>query len=120
MAGRNEFLRKFNEAFAEGNQKFILEQLSDEIIWNFLGDRTIEGKEDVRNFIEEMSCIETQSMEISNIITHGKTAAVDGKMTIKEESGKVKNFAFCDIYQFTGFKNAKIGKMTSYVIPLKR
>ncbi|MEX2513988.1 MAG: hypothetical protein WD398_13870 [Cyclobacteriaceae bacterium] len=31
-----------------------------------------------------------------------------------------KEYAFCDIYTFSGFKNAKIQEMKSYVFELKK
>lgn len=57
--------------------------------------------------------------KIHHTITHGKTAAVDGIMKVTDPSGNVKIYAFCDIYLMSGFKNAKIKEMTSYVLETK-
>lgn len=63
-----------------------------------------------------MASDEPYSIEIKNIITHGDSAAVDGEM--KSPDGK--RYAFCDVYKFSGFKDPKIKRMTSYVLPLEK
>lgn len=66
--------------------------------------------------MKKMASEEPYSIEIKNIITHGDSASVDGVM----ESPDGKLYAFCDVYKFSGFKNTKIKKMTSYVIETKQ
>jgi len=52
-------------------------------------------------------------LTISNIITHGKIAAVDGELEL--DNGF--QLSFCDIYRFTGAgTNAKIKEITAYVV----
>lgn len=57
---------------------------------------------------------ESYELIIHKVITHGKDAAVHGVM----ESKDGKQYAFCDVYTLSGFKNPKISAMTSYVITL--
>lgn len=44
-----EFLKDFNIAFAKGNLEIIADSVTDDIVWNIIGDRKIEGKE---NFMQ--------------------------------------------------------------------
>lgn len=46
-----EFLKDFNIAFAKGNMEFLIENVTDKIVWNIIGDKKIEGKE---NYVEEL------------------------------------------------------------------
>ncbi len=119
MSEKAKLLRDFNEAFAKNDVNFILENVSDNIVWNLVGDRAIEEKEAVQIALQEMQHIKTLDMTITRIVTHGKSAAANGSMKIKEVSGKIKTFGFADFYEFDGFKDSKIRKMTSYVVPLK-
>lgn len=119
MTERAKFLNRFNNAFEKGDTHYIAEQVTDDIVWNMVGEFHLKGKEAFQNSLREMEGVETLDMQILNTITHGRTAAVNGTMKIKEASGEVKSFGFCDVYEFNGFKNAKIKKMTSYVSPLK-
>ncbi len=112
-------LKQFNDAFAKGDTHYIAEQVTDDIVWEMVGEFHLKGKEAFQNSLREMESVETLDMQILNTITQGRTAAVNGTMKIKEASGEVKSFGFCDVYEFNGFKNAKIKKMTSYVSPIK-
>lgn len=114
-----KFIEELNEAFASGNMAKIMESMSDDISWEMVGNFKIKGKEEFQKAMAEMENIKTLEMKVNQVITHGKLASSDGFMRIKEASGEEKAFGFCDIYEFNGFKNAKIRKMTSYVVPLK-
>lgn len=107
-----EFLEEINKAFARSDSEFILQHVTDNIKWTVQGDFTVQGKEAFTKELKKMESPEPLELAISNIITHGKSAAVDGIM--KSPDGK--KYAFCDVYQFSGLKNPKIKKMTSYVL----
>lgn len=106
------FLQKLNEAFARNDTGYILEQVTDNIQWNIIGDQTIEGKEAFAQTLKSMAQKSPMELTIYNIITHGKTAAVNGEM----QASDGKTYGFCDVYKFSGLKNPKINEMTSYAI----
>lgn len=115
MTKKGIFLQKFNEAFAESDIDYIVENVTDDIEWIALNDFIVEGKEQFIETLKNMASDKPFKLNIKNIITHGDAAAVDGVM----ESPDGKHYAFCDVYKFSGFKNQKIKKITSYVIDLK-
>ena len=119
MRNKEKLIRQFNEAFANSDTAFILDNMSEDIVWHLIGDRSIEGKEAVRQSLEEMEQVETLNMDLSGIVIQGETAAAHGSMRIKKSSGEIKSFGFADVYEFSGSGMSKIRKMTSYVIPLK-
>jgi hypothetical protein len=105
-------LEKFNDAFARGDTDFILEHVTDTIRWEIVGDQSAAGKEAFAALLQNMVMDEPMELTIHNIITHGKSAALNGIM--KAANGA--QFAFCDIYIFSGFKNPKIRQITSYAL----
>lgn len=119
MREQEEFIRKFNEAFAKNDQDFILDSMSDDIVWNFVGEKIMTGKDAVKEFMEPMKNMETLELEILQIISRGREAAANGRMKIKEPAGNTKRFGFADFYEFPGEKAAKISRMTSYVVAFK-
>lgn len=110
-----EFLEELNKAFARSDLEFILQHVTDDIKWTVAGDFSLEGKEAFKQELKKMESPEPFQLTINNIITHGRSAAVDGSM--KSPDGK--NYAFCDVYQLRRAKNPKIKEMTSYVIEIK-
>lgn len=117
MTVKEDLLIKLNEAFANSDTEYILTQVTDDITWTVQGDFTLHGKEDFERELKKMESPEPYKLDVKRIITHGKSAAVEGIMSTL--NGEGKSYAFCDIYQFNGFKNPKIKAMTSYVIELK-
>ncbi len=114
-APKKLFLRDIYIAFAKNDLQHILQNVSDGIRWNMVGDSLVEGKEQVANVIEAMNHTKATELTIKNIITHGKTAAVDG--IVKLENGS--RYAFCDVYNFSSSaKDAKVKEVTSYSINL--
>jgi len=110
-----ELLKKFNEAFASSDTEYLLTQVTDDISWRVLGQAPIEGKAAFEKALREMASDEPLDLTIENIITHGKTAAVNGAMKSADGSTHV---GFCDVYVFSGFKDPKIREMSSYAIDM--
>lgn len=109
-----EFLKEFNIAFAEGNVKFLTESVTDEIIWNIIGDREIEGSENFAKELEKMKEQKTTELILDQILSHGKEGAANG--IIKIQNGK--KYAFSDFYTFNNTKGKKLKSITSYLIEI--
>lgn len=113
---KDKFLRRFNQAIASNDQEFIQKCISDEIIWVIAGQKIVKGKENFMNEIRSMNGEKGIEVNIDNMIIHGDSAAVDGTIRTTRKTGQILNYAFCDIYALSGFKNSKIKKITSYLI----
>ena len=118
MSKNKEFFQKINEAFAEGNVDFIVENMTEDVHWNIVGESNIRGKGAVIKMLEPMRGVVAEEYVTKKIIPHGNTAAIEGTMKMPNESGEKKTFAFCDIYTLDKFKNGKITKLTAYIIEL--
>lgn len=114
-----QILEQFNNAFAKGDIEAIIEQVTSDIEWEMVGGFQISGKKAFRESLKEMEGMETLEMQIHTTIVQGGNAAVNGAMKIKETTGTIKSYGFCDLYEFDGSDKTKIKKMTSYVLPLK-
>ena len=113
-APRKEFLKDFNIAFATGKADFIIEHVSEEIVWNIHGDKHITGKEAFSKEVNTMKDYIADEVVIHSIITHGREAALNGEMKMDDQT-----YAFCDVYRFTNTTSNIIRKMDSYVLLLK-
>lgn len=112
---KNIFVEKLVIAIAKGDSKFMFASITDDIQWNFVGGRLIEGRENFVEAFEQMKKNKILELSIDHIATHGKTGAADGE--IKMGSGKT--FGFCDVFEFNGAKATGIRAITSYVIEIK-
>lgn len=111
-----KFLEEFNKAFATSDTDYILRHITDDIVWTVQGDFTVQGINDFSEELKKMESPDPFDLTINNIITHGRSAAVDGTMITPDGNA----YAFCDVYKFKGLKNPKIKEMTSYVVEIKK
>ena len=112
---KNIFLEKLTIAFAKGDAKFILGNVTDDIHWNIVGDRLVQGKDAFAEALKWMKNEQTVELTINHVTTHGKAGAVNG--TTKLKNGKRR--AFCDVYEFNGAKGTSVKEITSYVIEIR-
>lgn len=118
MTEKEKFIQELNDAFAKGDVPYILDCMADDIVWEMIGGNTSSGKTEIEKEMEAMKDIEMLEMKLDKVVTHGKSAAANGFFRLKK-NGEEKTYGFCDMYEFSGFKKAKVRKMISYVIPLK-
>lgn len=107
-----EFLKDFNIAFAKGNVEFLIESVTDEIVWNIIGDKKIVGKENYAEELKKMKEAKATELILDQILSHGKEGAANGIIKMQND----KKYAFSDFYIFNGAKGSKIKSITSYVI----
>lgn len=112
---KNFFLQKLTIAFAKGDAKSILRKVTEDIRWNIVGDRVIQGQANFAEALERMRADKASELTIHHIATHGKSGAVDG--TRKPNNGRVH--AFCDVYEFKDAKGTCVKAITSYVIEIE-
>lgn len=108
------FLKEYNLAFAKGNIEFLIENVTKEIVWNIIGDRKIEGKENFRLELEKMKSEKASELILYQILSHGKEGASNGIIIM--ENGK--KYAFSDFYVFKNAKSTELKSITSYVVQI--
>lgn len=116
MSERNkETVKQVDAAFSENNLEGFLEHCAEEIVWTIPGDRVVEGKDKIRQFMTEMKGMEPPKIRNKNTIAEGGLVAANGKMTMKED-GKDVQYSYCDVYRFD---DGKIVELNSYVVKNK-
>ncbi|UOQ44729.1 nuclear transport factor 2 family protein [Halobacillus salinarum] len=114
-APRKQLLKDVKTAWAKKDTSFVLAYLAEDIHWEIPGKNSIHGKDPFALELEKQDQNTITELHLQTIITHGKTAAVNG--TITEQNGK--QLAFCDVFHFTSAgKKAPIKEIISYVLPL--
>ncbi|MEL7833170.1 nuclear transport factor 2 family protein [Fodinibius sp. Rm-B-1B1-1] len=116
MSTKEQFLRDFNNAFANSDIDYISKFVADDIQWIIKGDDAIIGKSNFTTALKEMKADEPFELSIDNIIIHKNKGIVEGSMS----SPDGKTYAFCDSYVFSDTDVPMINKMTSYVISLEK
>ncbi|TBW29174.1 nuclear transport factor 2 family protein [Gramella sp. KN1008] len=120
MANRKEFVKKINKAFASCNTEFISKSVTDEIEWIIVGEKTIAGREAFEDALERMKLGGPMQINLVDIITEEDKTVVEGIVEMEMEPGKVKKYAFCDIYIFQDTKSNKFKELRTYISAIKK
>lgn len=116
-APKKAMLKEFNIAMAKKDLDAITDMISDQVSWNLIGDKIIQGKEAFTETLKQRELNKISVLSINTIITHGNAGSVNGTYII--ENGK--SYSFCDVYKFTSSsKQAKIKEISSYVIEVSK
>lgn len=108
------FIKQFNIAFAVADVGFIIDSVTDQIVWTINGEKVIKGKENFEVEVKKMKGEKAMELALDQILSHGKQGAANG--TIKMQNGK--RYAFSDFYVFQDAKGTKIKSITSYMIEI--
>ncbi|RNI27301.1 nuclear transport factor 2 family protein [Rufibacter immobilis] len=107
-----EILEKANAAITEGNYEGFLAYCTDDTEWTFVGDITLKGKEAVRKWMAS-AYLEPPTFMVEKLISGGDFVTALGKISLKDESGKVADYSYCDVWRFS---DGKMAELKAFVI----
>ncbi|MCG9972403.1 nuclear transport factor 2 family protein [Christiangramia crocea] len=120
MGSRKEFVKKINEAFAKCDTKFIADNVTDDIQWKIVGEKTISGRHAFENALGRMKLGGPMQITVVDFISGKDKTVVEGIVEIKIEPGKIKEYAFCDIYVFKDSDTTKFKELRTYISQIKK
>jgi len=105
-------LVKANAEITAGNNEGFLSFCSEDTKWTFVGDKTLEGKEAVRQWMKT-AYAEPPKFVVHNLIAEGNFVTALGKIELKDDDGETADFSYCDVWRF---HNGKIVELNAFVI----
>jgi uncharacterized protein (TIGR02246 family) len=113
MSEKNKaILEEANAHVARGDYEGFLSFCTDDTHWTFVGDRTLKGKEAVRQYMA-VTYTEPPKFTVDNSIAEGEYLTVLGEITIKEADGKATHYSYCDVWRF---RDDKLAELMAFVI----
>lgn len=114
-APRKVVLRDLTAALAIGDLEAASEFIDGKTEWEVVGGPRLAGPHAVCGHFEKLTGGAPCELRIRQIITHGRTAALNYALTCEHGA----HFECCDVYLFRGSaKHAKVKEVASYVIRL--
>lgn len=108
-------LNKANEFVSNGDYESFLAYCTPDTKWVFVGERTLNGKEEVRAYMKEFY-LEPPVFDVEKAIEEGDFVTVTGNIRLKNKTGKYEHFIYCDIWRF---EDGKIAELKAFVIERK-
>jgi ketosteroid isomerase-like protein len=100
-------LQAANTAISRGDYDAFLEHCTEDTQWHFIGDRTLSGKDMVRQWMAD-SYKEPPHFNVNHLISEGDWLTALGDITLKDDEGNDVCYAYCDVWRFEGDKLAEL------------
>lgn len=113
MANKNkETLEKANAAILRGDNEGFLEFCTEDTEWNFVGDRTIQGKQAVREWMKT-AYKNPPRFKVDNLIATDDFVVALGVIAVASEDGTEVWHKYCDVWRF---REGKMAELKAFVI----
>lgn len=105
-------LHTANEFIAKGDYESFLAYCTAGTEWVFVGERILQGKEEVRAYMKEFYQ-EPPVFDVEKSIAEGDFVMVTGEIRLRNRDGKYDHFDYCDIWRF---EDGKMAELSAFVI----
>lgn len=105
-------LEMANAAVAAGDNEGFLLHCTDDTVWTFVGDTTLRGKEAVRQYMAKAYVTPPKFM-VDHLIAEGEFVTAVGNISMEDETGKMMDYAYCDVWRF---RDGKMAELKAFVI----
>ena len=105
-------LEKGNAAITKGDIEGFLSQCTEDTQWVFVGERTLQGKEAVRQYMATVY-VEPPKFTVENLIAEGDFVVAMGTIHLKDENGEMASHSYCDVWRF---RDGKIAGLKAFVM----
>lgn len=105
-------LEKANAAVTAGDNEGFLSFCTDDTEWVFVGDRTLKGKDAVRQYMAR-AYAEPPTFMVEHLIAEGEFVTAIGKISMKDEQGMMIDYSYCDVWKF---RDGKMAELKAFVI----
>lgn len=112
LHGKRSVLTKANEAISAGDYEAALAFCTEDTEWNCVGDRTLRGKEAVRQYMAQ-AYREPPVFRVERMIAEGDFLTAIGEITLKDEDGKATDYSYCDVWRF---RDGRMAELHAFVI----
>ncbi len=109
---QKSILLQGNAAIDAGDHEGFLRLCTEDIVWNFVGERTLQGKQAVREYMSA-TYREPPAVIVDQLIADGDFLVATGKITLKDEHGVGATYTYCDVWRF---RDDKITELNAFVI----
>ncbi|MDH5833434.1 nuclear transport factor 2 family protein [Luteimonas kalidii] len=101
-----------NEAVSRGDHGGFLAHCTDDVVWHFIGDRTIEGKPAVRAYMDE-TYIQPPEFDVELMIADADHVVAIGRITLIDADGKRSTFDYSDAWRL---RDGKLAELRAFVV----
>lgn len=111
MESNKQVLVNANAAITEGDYEGFLSYCTEDTVWNFVGERVLNGKDAVRKYMAELYT-SPPKFRVESMVAEGDFVIAIGKTSLKNE-GKFIDYAYCDVWRL---REGKLYELKAFVV----
>jgi ketosteroid isomerase-like protein len=105
-------LEKANAAILKRDFEGFLKFCTEDTEWTFEGDKTLKGKEAVRQWMPT-AYVEAPDFRVHHMIADGEFLAALGEIMVKDDQGQAVRHSYCDVWRF---RDGLMAELRAFVI----
>lgn len=109
-------LEQANAAVARGDIEGFLAFCAEDTCWVFVGDRTLTGKDAVRQWMKATYLTPPEN-KVERLIAEGDFVIALGDIAVADKTGRVSRSAYCDVWRLA---DGKLAELRAFVVEDER
>ncbi|MEU6127048.1 nuclear transport factor 2 family protein [Streptomyces sp. NPDC047123] len=108
MSRHKDIVEQYRDGVLSGDHEQVLSLVSDDVVWENLGQLRVQGKEALRNIVGnkdgvvEKGIVQRPKITVERLIEEGDTVVATGRAVLTLPTGATAEFLFCDVFTFVG------------------
>jgi ketosteroid isomerase-like protein len=115
MTQNKTTVERYLDGFRKSNHEQILSCLAEDVEWDIPSAFHVVGKDAFDREIENDAFVGSPTITVTRMIEENDVVIAEGTVRSKRRDGGLLNAVFCDVFVM---ENAKIARLTSYIVPL--
>lgn len=101
-----------NDAVSRGDHAGFLAHCTDDVVWRFIGDRTLEGKAAIRAYMDE-TYRQPPQFDVDWMIADGDHVVAIGRITLADADGIRTTYDYSDAWRL---RDGKLAELRAFVV----
>ena len=116
MSENKKTVERYMDGFNKSDHDQILSCLTEDVEWEMPGAFHLVGKDAFHKEIGNDAFVGSPAITVTRMVEENDVVSAEGAVRVKKKDGGFLNAVFCDVF---AMKNAKIKRLTSYLVELK-
>jgi uncharacterized protein (TIGR02246 family) len=101
-----------NDAVSRGDHDGFLACCTDDVVWHFVGDRTLHGKAEVKAYMDAVY-VQPPEFDTARLIADADHVVAMGRITLTSGDGRKTRSSYCDVWRL---RDGKLAELQAFVI----
>jgi uncharacterized protein len=108
-----DLLAQANAAVTRGDHEAFLAFCTEDTEWTFVGDRTLRGKQAVRQWMADSYKAAPPRLRVHRMVAEGDFLTALGDIVLTDGSGRQTRHAYCDVWRV---RDGRLAALHAFVV----